>query len=103
VLVLLYDDTSQLEFAATVAESPAILECDQFDGTGDFVPVGDGTLIFTANHNCGENSVGGVIAFYDPAAQTGVIIEGQTDGLPSRDEDNVMITAIAESLSWTTN
>ena len=78
-----------------------MLSCTQFDGSDGIQPFNDeGLFILTANHDCGEGTVGGVIAIYNAVTEVGVLIEGQTDGFPSSEEDNEMITALAASLIW---
>jgi len=99
-LVLLYDDISEDDFFALALEVEAVQSCDEFDGSGGVQQLDDSILILAANHDCGDDTVGGLLAFYNTETQVGVTIEGQTDSFPSRDEDGAMITAIAQSLLW---
>lgn len=100
VLVLLYDGETQDEFFAHYDEADAVTTCEQFDGSDGVVPI-EGTIVGrSGNFNCGADSVGGVLAFYDTATGVGVTIEGQRDNLPDADSDADMLTAIARSLRW---
>ena len=100
VLVSLWDGDTQDEFFARYDDATAVTSCEQFDGTDDVVPVGDGIVGLSGNFNCGDGAVGGVIMLYNTTTNVGVMIEGQRDNLPDVDADTEMLTAIARSLIW---
>ena len=101
VMVLLYEDISREAFFALYDETDAVSLCEQFDGTGEIVPLDETTDFLSGNFNCGpDGAVGGVLAFYNIETGVGVIMEGQRDNLPDADLDSETITAIARSVTW---